>query len=281
MQMKQKKHIVFPLRNMLMTLSSLLVGAMGLYTAIHEPVDDAWVGYIMAVLFFFAGIFMFICFPFAYIFDCVGVKICYVGCYEYAKWEDIRKIFTMSWASGSMLMVYCISPITPQKKHRFYMKGEINKSLLTRKYINLYWNGFIDGKPTKKKGFVPPNSDSITVMERDAKKNIREMLDSFKPAFSEYGIFLKASFFPKTADRPLEDYVFECEIEIGDMTDEERRRYLSVPLIEVCCRKKGYEGKIVDGGTVAPEGKLNAILKALKNHGKKIFFEEICADFEE
>ena len=88
----------------------------------------------------------------------------------------------------------------------------------------------------------------------------------------------------KLEEKVIETTMSAAEMEVlraANMTDEERRCYLSVPLIEVRCRKKGYEGKIVDGGTVASEGKLNAILKALRNHGKKIFFEEICADFEE
>lgn len=279
MKSRPKKHVVLALRNIMMTSLAFFLGALFLWAATDEPSEDAWVGILLGGTFLCAAVFAFICFPYTYVFDHIGVKIYYIGCYEYAKWDDIKRIYTSPWTYRSILMVYNISPMTSGKRHRFYMKSEINKNLLTRKYINLYWDGFIDGKPTKKKGFVPPNSDRITAMERDMKGKVREIRDRFKPAFKEYEVFLKADFYPEVADRPLEDYVFECEIEIGDMRDEERRCYLSAPLIDVRCRKKGYEGSIVDGGTEKLENKLNEALSSLKSCGKRVFFEEM--DFED
>lgn len=209
--------------------------------------------------------------PVCYAFDQEGLSLCYLLLpNERYLWKDIRSIevdFVHSstrstWATLLYAVVFHIDGNTVGPT-RFYMDGNVRKSIRTKRLLEKYWDGTITGylfegvrkriqqRYTKKQTYVKAHlSDEIVPMERKIRACVREWLSPFEAQAKQYDLELKTAYVYITKDfkeyrsRPQERYTYTLLIEIAHPgeTDEERIYVVSIDLLYVRLGKTSYRG---------------------------------------
>ena len=145
---------------------------------------------------------------------------------------------------------------------------------MLKKIIKKYWQGEIEGDywenlkkkihkwKQKQNSFVPDDSGAEKV-EREARKKIREIINSYKPKAEAINKFIKAVYLYETKtgeqkNRTKESYSYNVEIEIGKIgSSDDESLYILNELLFVRYGKKTIK-------VMADETVFNEISEKLK-----------------
>ena len=193
--------------------------------------------------------------PCFYTFDSEGVTIHHVFFpKERYLWENIHRIDSKTDNSSTNTLFFDLifsgvfeikGKVEGQK--RFYMQGQISKSIRAKKLIQKYWDGEITkefevfSKKSKKQKSKRLSADEVNEAERSVRLQIRNWQDPIQRKAEKDGLEFRSSFIYVTKDfdeyksRPSQAYTYTYEAEIlkfGE-TDESKIAYFSVELLQV------------------------------------------------
>lgn len=209
--------------------------------------------------------------PCCYIFDSEGVSFYYVIFpVERYLWENVRAIAVddaVLSTSGQQDFfdlffgrVFHIEA-TNEGPCRFYMTGNIRKTLRTKHLLEKYWDGTITGylfeglqeRRRKKQADIKSHlTDEVVPMEQEVRTKTREWLEPFIAQARLYNLTIKAKYLFITKDfeeyktRPKEGYTYTLVIEIARPGEKDENRILevSMDLVYVRLGRKAYRGVI-------------------------------------
>lgn len=174
-------------------------------------------------------------------FDAKGIRVWYFGGkYQYIKWSNVRNI--MVWSDptntrGGALLDFVKMIFFVYRKYLVVGKCEstlkrdaefiISKSFRTTKYINMYWNGEIEGtfskKATKKKKSKKLNADKVIKMEKEVALKADLIIDDYRESFAALGVELRRSYVYSyddesgdSASRPADAYTYDVEVTLHE-----------------------------------------------------------------
>lgn len=211
--------------------------------------------------------------PYCYSFDDEGVSLCYVFLpVERYLWKNIHAIEVddIKFGTSSQVnifdffysSVFCIKG-TNIGKNTFNVKGHIRKSFRTKRLIEKYWDGTIEGlmfedfknwlskhKHKKQQEIKVHLKDEIVPMEREIRAQMRDWLNPLIAEAKQHNLELKAEYyyitknFDELLSRPKEGYTYTLVVEISHFgeTDENRIIVASVDLLYVRLGKMAYRG---------------------------------------
>ena len=289
--MKQQKKVAI---NELIPFTFLAVIVCALFAAFgwQEGETGFFVGFVIVDLIIFANI---IFRPLCYVFDDDGVTLCYLF-FPKARylWKNIHSI-TVKVDSGAdttiwdlFLSDYFKLDGKVEGKHRFYMVGEIRKTVRTKRLLEKYWDGTITGylfedikgwwgrRRAKKQRAVKQHlTEEIVPMEREARARARKVISDLSDRAALRGLELRAEYIYITNDceelksRPENGYTYTVLVEISypGETDEHRIVCTSVDLLRVRLGKTAYRGvEVRDAISVLKESVMDA-LKEIETNG--------------
>lgn len=240
--------------------------------------------------------------PYCYAFDGAGVSFCYVFLpTERYLWKDVRAITVEDIHVGhaDLFWDFFFSSVFHLKgknlgKKRFYMTGNMRKSFRTKRLLEQYWDGEIEGlfwkdakewlskcrgkKQAESKEYL---TDEIVPMEREAQEKAEKWVVPFQQKAQEYGLALKTEYvyitedFEELKSRPKEGYTYTLLIRISlpEETDENRTVEFYWHLIYVRLGKRAYRG--VENEMAQEElNELGAMLNEIHQEGIDIYCEE-------
>lgn len=191
---------------------------------------------------FFGALFFVIplCFmPLFYRFDSEGVSLKYLFLAEERYlWKNVRGIELIDDGTRTSIfdlffMVFLIDGKV-EGKHRRYMDGKIQRSIRTRRLIEKYWDGKVEGyliddikdhisrrkaKKAMKSGKY--SAETVSKDERDARDSTREKIKPYISRAAMMDLELRCKFVYVTDDleesnsRPKEKYEFTAMVEIS------------------------------------------------------------------
>lgn len=225
--------------------------------------------------------------PYQYRFDEAGVTICYLLLSnERYLWNNIYHISVTTLDSkGSLfLKFYKIEGQVEGKKERYH-EGTICKTFRSKRLIEKYWDGTIEGywdvfKPdkSKRKGKKQPSktllTEEVAAMERNIRAEMRPFLGSYEAQAALYGMELQVEYEYMTADydtvksRPTQRYTYCVSIGIcrpGE-TDEEKIWCAEADLLHVRPGKNRYRGVENKNAQAELKEQLDDILKEISSH---------------
>lgn len=209
--------------------------------------------------------------PHFFVADEKGLTVYYIFFLkDYFAWEDIKRI---NEKYRYRTVVYEFEAKEhPQKV--FFMTSEFRKNYMLKRLIKKYWQGEIEGDDwenlkkkihkwkQKQNSFVPDDSGAEKV-EREVRKKIREIINSYKPKAEAINKFIKAVYLYETKtgehkNRPKESYSYNVEIEIGKIgSSDDESLYILNELLFVRYGKKTIK-------VMADETVFNEISEKLK-----------------
>jgi hypothetical protein len=261
--MKKRKQIAFNRFFIFMFIISLLFGYISVAGFAAKDVGGGILFCFVALIFITLSIFS----PCYYVFDSEGVSICYVflPCERYL-WKNIYAIDVQFKSYGHrpsiFFRVFCISG-SNEGKLRFYMNGIIVKSIRTKRLLEKYWDGQIQGylidsikawfRKRKQKAeaeIAAHLTDEIVPLERETRAEAREWLAPYVAQAKQNDIYIKSKYcyvtkdFEESNSRPDEGYTYKLILEIAHdgETDEDRITVVNVDLLYVRLGKTSYRG---------------------------------------
>ncbi len=241
--------------------------------------------------------------PYCYAFDPEGVSFLYVFVpTERYLWKDIRAVEVDDYSFGTYdLWDFFFSEVFHLKgknlgEKRFYMKGNMRKSFRTKRLLEQYWDGEIEGLfwkdakewLSKRRGRKRAESkeyltDEIALMEGEAQGKVKEWLAPCQQKAQEYGLALKTEYvyttddFEELTSRPKEGYTYTLLVTVSlpGETDENRMVELSVDLVFVRLGKRAYRG--VENHLAQEEiaQELDAVLEEIHKDGIEVYCETL------
>ena len=231
--------------------------------------DVAWgVGSGIAALLFIIPTSIFT--PFCYSFDNEGVSLCYVFLpAERYLWKNVSSIYVLNTSTPARtdfidLFYATVFSIVAENEgeERFYMKGHIRKTFRTKRLLEKYWDGTIEGclfedvkkwfvnKKRKKQAQIKAHlTDEIVPMEREIRAEAREWLEPFVSTAKQHGFDIKTKHLYITEDleelrnRPATGYTYTLAAEITNTNQNvEYPIVISVNLLLVRLGKTSYVG---------------------------------------
>lgn len=193
--------------------------------------------------------------PCFYTFDSEGVTIHHVFFpKERYLWENIHRIDskTDNTSTSHLFFDLIFSGVFEIKgkvegRKRFYMQGQISKSIRAKKLIQKYWDGEITkefevfSKKSKKQKCKRLSADEVNEAERSVRLQIRNWQDPIQRKAEKVGLEFRSGYIYVTKDfdeyksRPSQAYTYTYEAEIlkfGE-TDENKIAYFSIDLLHV------------------------------------------------
>ena len=131
------------IKRLLLFLYSFGISSRSRSFLCDERTKRDWLVYFFGVLGMLFTLVPVILFPFLYIFDDKGVTLFFLLLHkEHYLWSNITKIYITSFTTRSFTDVFQLCGMCENKK-RFYMQGQITKTLRTKHLLEKYWNGKI------------------------------------------------------------------------------------------------------------------------------------------
>lgn len=239
--------------------------------------------------------------PYCYAFDSAGVSFLYVFVpTERYLWKDIHAVEADYDNFGTYdIWDFFFSEVfhligKNLGKKRFYMKGNMRKSFRTKRLLEQYWDGEIEGLfwedakewLSKRRGKKQAESkeyltDEIAPMEREAQEKAEKWVAPFQQKAKEFGLALAIRYlyindaFDELTSRPGGRYVYTllATISLPGETNESRMVEFSVDLVFVRIGKGAYRG--VENEMAQEElNELGAVLDEIHKEGIDIYCEE-------
>ncbi|MBQ8184781.1 MAG: hypothetical protein IJ036_03235 [Lachnospiraceae bacterium] len=241
--------------------------------------------------------------PYCYLFDEKGVSAHYVFFPpERYLWENIHSIRVVNDSTSSSHAVFDLlfgqvfeikGNVEGQK--RFYMKGQIQKSLRTKHLLEAYWDGTITGylgedmkawwnkhmrkKPKTAKHYL--NSEIIS-MEKNARAKVQEYIKPFIDRAALFDLELHTEYiyltknFQETKKRPAATYTYLLLLEISypGETNEDRILRLDVELLYGRLGKTDYKGVENKDAWTELHEMLTETLDEIERIGFENYFQE-------
>ena len=249
---------------------------------------------ILCVLFvlMFAGMTLVFC-PVFYRFDGEGLTFVYLFFpNERYLWNKIREIEVDYASKGpTVFRIYA----DPEGKRRFYMKGEVYKTLRTNYLLKRYWDGtitgyfwedvrnwFSKGRRKKEKPDRQYSTDEAVPMERQAREEARSALALYEAMATQMGLEIRTKYrytddeYVQTNSRPDSNYSYDVLIELSrpGETAEEQVVLISEELLHVRLGRSAYRG--VKNEDAIPDLKLelDEMFKEIRLKGFDTFLRE-------
>lgn len=242
--------------------------------------------------------------PWCYRFDPEGVSAKYIFfSQERYLWKNIHSIRVAEAISddGRSLIFFYDFKIDGyvEGKHRRYMDGRISKTRRTKRLIEKYWDGTIEGywhdevqtvkrwwnkrTPKGKNKKQQYRIDEIVFMEREARASVRNWIEPFVAEAKQYDLKVQTQYLYITEDyeeyrsRPQSAHTYTAVIRIGrfNETDEDRMIIFYTDLLRVRIGKKAYRG--VKNLLVEDELKISfsEIMTEIKQQGFDAYVKEL------
>lgn len=276
----------------------LLLTALS-YGAFREKEIGIGVGFgIFAALLIVAPVVLM---PWCYRFDPEGVSICYLFLsQERYLWKNVRCVCVVQAISDNGRQFLFLRDLQIQGnvegKSRFYMDGRISKTRRTKRLIEKYWDGTIEGywhdevqavkkwwhKRTNKKQKQQYLTDEIVLMERQARGSLRLWLEPFAAEAAQSGLEVQTQYLYITKDeeehrsRPRENHTYTALIRISypGETNEERIGVLDIELLHVRLGKKAYRGVMNPQAESELESAFGEMLTQVREKGFEDYLQE-------
>ena len=234
--------------------------------------------------------------PCCYLFDSKGVTIVYLFLpNERYLWSDVHRI-SIDYGGDThdipfFTTVFEIDGRTEGKK-RPYMEGHICKSMRTKRLIEKYWDGEVEGyffegarkwwnrRAEKKMRTVKQHfSEEIVPMEREARAVVREVLAPIVEQAACHGFALRVKYIYMTSggeehtSRPKAGYSYTAVIEIAHEgeTDPERIVQDSITLLRVRLGKNAYRGVKNESAKTELKESVSSLLQDILQNGIDIY----------
>ena len=246
--------------------------------------------------------------PCCYLFDTEGVTICYTFFLnERYLWKNIYRIeveedsgshksFLLDWLLSYAFHIYGNAEGT----RRFYIQGEIRKTLRTKRLLEKYWDGNITGylsddvkewkekrhsrKAKKEREIAKHLTDEIVPMEREARARFRAAVAPITDQAALMGLDLRTEYIYITQgggeyqSRPDQNYTYAALIKLSrrDETDDSRVVEVGIDLLFVRLGRTAYRG--VENGNFSTEltETLTEVLAEIRENG----IESYCQNAE-
>ena len=209
--------------------------------------------------------------PCCYRFDPEGVSAKYIFfSQERYLWENIhsiRVVEAISDSGRSFIFFYDFKiDGYVEGKHRRYMDGRICKTRITKRLIEKYWDGTIEGywydevqavkkwwnKRTRKGQNQKKQYqiDEIVLMEREARDSVRKWIERFVAEARQYDLEVRTQYLYITEDyeehrsRPQSPHTYTAVISTcrPNETNEDRMIVFYTDILYVRIGKKSYRG---------------------------------------
>ena len=230
-------------------------------------------GVAMGVFAAFLMVFPMVFMPWGYRFDPKGLSIKYLFLSEERYlWKNIHSVCVVQAISDNGRQTLFLRDLkiegNVEGKARRYMDGRICKNRRTKRLIETYWDGTVEGywhdevqavkkwwnkrSKSKQKQRMQHLTDEIVLMEREARASFRTWLEPFAAEASQYDLEVQTQYLYITEDeeayhsRPSSAYTYTAVTNIGrpGETDEERIIVLDTQLLRVRLGKKAYRGVV-------------------------------------
>lgn len=297
--MEPKKRIALN-RNFALFIAIGLLLAMLAYGSFLA--EETGVGVGLGLFAVFAIAAPIVAMPWYYVFDPESVSIKYIFFpQERYLWKNICYVSVVdAVASGSehSLFLYDFKlEGNVEGKLRRYMDGRISKSWRTKRLIEKYWDGTIEGywhdevqavkkwwnkRVTKKQLQHKRHSiDEVVLMERQARASVRTWLEPFEAEARQYDLQVRTQYLYITEDyeeshsRPETAHTYTAVIDIcrPNETDEDRMIILYTDMINVRLGKKAYRGVVNAQAEKEFKESFSEILTEIKQNGVEAFLE--------
>ena len=242
--------------------------------------------------------------PWCYHFDSDGVSAKYIFFSEERYlWKNIHSIRVaeaISDGGRSVLFFYDFKiDGYVEGKHRRYMDGRISKTRRTKRLIEKYWDGTIEGywhdeaqeikkwwsKRTKKiqSRNKQYKTNEIVLMEREARASLRKWMEPFVAEVRQYDLDVHTRYLYITEDyeeyrsRPQSAYIYTAVINISrpNETDEDRIIIFYIDILRVRIGKKSYRGIANLQAESDLKSSFSEIITQIKQQGFDSYLKEV------
>lgn len=239
--------------------------------------------------------------PWCYCFDPKGVSIKYIFLSEERYlWKNIHSVCVVQAISdgGRQTLFWYDFQIggNVEGKQRRYMDGRISKTHRTKRLIQRYWDGTIEGywhdevqavkkwwHKNKQKQRAQYLTDEIVLMEREARASFRTWLEPFAAEAAQYDLEVQTQYLYITKDdeehrsRPQASHTYTAVTQIcrPRETDEERIIVLDTELLHVRLGKKAYRGVVNLQAQEELKDSFSEVMKEIKARGFETYIKEI------
>lgn len=300
---KMKKHIVLDRKFILFIITGAFMLFLSYFCFSGGERDTA-----LGVAFALFGVFFIavpaVLHPFCYVFDRDSVSICFLFLpKERYLWKNVYSIDAEydAGAHRNPFMDYFFSRVFAvngdvEGKERFYMKGNIIRTKRTKKLIEKYWDGTVEGyfsdtvkawwskkKEKKEKEQSAHLTDSISAMEREVRRDAKAIIDPYTARAAQYGLCIYCKYlcidrdYNVTSSRPDRSYTYTAELTVcpeGER-NEEKQICVCVELIRVRLGKREYIGKILPDAALTLTGVLDTVFEEIEKNGFEKAVENI------
>ena len=301
--MKRKYQIALNRLFCAFVLFSLLFLCLA-YASLGESIGLAIGLFVVALIGLAAA---FITQPFCYRFDSDGVTMCYTFfSNERYLWRNISAIEVRedSGSHKSLILDLFLSYAfhlygNAEGRHRFYMQGEIRKTLRTKRLLEKYWDGNVTGylnddikewkekrrsrKAKKDREIAKHLADEIVPMEREARARFRSAVAPITDQAALMGLDLRTEYIYLTQgggeykSRPEQHYTYAALVKLSARgeTDANRVVEVGIDLLFVRLGKNAYRG--VENGNFSTEltETLSDVLAEIRENGMESYCREI------
>lgn len=242
--------------------------------------------------------------PWGYCFDPEGVSAKYIFFpQERYLWKNIHLIHVteaISDGGKSTLFFYDFKiEGNVEGKQRRYMDGRICKTRRTKRLIEKYWDGTIEGywhdevqtvknwwhKRTKKvQGHQKQyQTDEIVLMERDTRASVRKWIEMFVAEARQYDLEVRTQYLYITEDyeeyrsRPQSPHTYTAVISIyhPNETNEDHMIIFYTDLLHVRIGKKAYRGVVNLQAEDELKLSFSEIITEIKQQGFDTYVKEL------
>ena len=242
--------------------------------------------------------------PWGYCFDPEGISAKYIFfSQERYLWENIHSIRVVEAISdgGRSFIFFYDFKIDGyvEGKHRRYMDGRICKTRITKRLIEKYWDGTIEGywhnevqaakrwwnKRTKKcqNQKKQYQIDEIVLMERKARASVRKWIERFVAEARQYDLEVRTQYLYITEDyeeyrsRPQSPHTYTAVISIchPNENNEDRMIIFYTDLLRVRIGKKAYRGVVNLQAEDELKLSFSEIIAEIKQQGFDTYVKEL------
>lgn len=289
-------------RNMILFWAAGLLCAGISYAAFVEKEIGVGLGFgIFAALLIVAPM---VGMPWCYCFDPKGVSLKYIFLSEERYlWKNIHSVCVVQAISDngrkSLFMRDLQISGNVEGKQRRYMDGRLCKNRRTKRLIEKYWDGTIEGywhdevqavkkwwnkrSKNKQKQRLQHLTDEIVIMEREARASFRTWLEPFAAEAAQYDLEVQTQYLYITEDyeehrsRPQTAHTYTAVTNIcrPKETNEDRIIVLETELLRVRLGKNAYRGVVNLQAEEELKGAFTEVMKEIKANGFEAYIKEV------
>ena len=241
--------------------------------------------------------------PWCYCFDPEGISMKYIFLSEERYlWKNIHSVCVVQAISDggrqSLFMRDFQISGNVEGKQRRYMDGRICKNRRTKRLIERYWDGTIEGywhdevqavkkwwgkrSNNKQKQRLQHLTDEIVIMEREARASFRTWLEPFAAAAAQYDLEVQTQYLYITEDfeehrsRPQSAHAYTAvtNICLPKETDEDRILVLETELLRVRLGKNAYRGVVNLQAEEELKDSFSEVMEEIKKKGFEAYLKE-------